>query len=407
MPSEPSNETVQPIGVDEYRARLARIQEGMAKRELDALLVTSEDNYRYITGFDSPTWYNLTRPRYCIVPSKGEPSVIVPSNNVEAIEETTWIKDIRSWVSPCPEDDGVTLTVDALKASAGTFNRVGAELGAQSRLTMPVGDFLRLRELLAPVEVVDGDWMLKEMRMVKSPAEVAHLRHISQIVSRAFEALPSAIRIGNTEKEVSMRLQEDLVRRGVEKIPYLVGVSGHGGYNCLHKTAGDRVLRAGDLMVFDTGCAHKGYHCDFNREYSFGPLSDTLRRLYEVVWLATEAGIRACRPGRTCADIWQAEADVIEREGEKTGLDFEMAKNGRMGHGIGLRMCEPPSIHPEDMTVLVPGMALTIEPGIAFVNEGESGPEKKVIVHEENLVVTEDGCELNSIRAPREMMTVG
>ena len=134
MLSDSSNKTITLISTDEYRNRLARIQEEMAKRELDALLVTSEDNYRYITGFDSPTWYNLTRPRYCIVPSKGEPLVIVPSNNVKAIEETTWIKDIRSWVSPCPEDDGVTLTGDALKACAGRFNRIGAELGAQSRL---------------------------------------------------------------------------------------------------------------------------------------------------------------------------------------------------------------------------------------------------------------------------------
>lgn len=391
---------------EEYEGRVGRIQEAMSKRRLDALLITSEDNYRYITGFDSPTWHNLTRPRYCIVPSVGDPLVIVPANNVEAIRDTTWMADIRSWVSPCPEDDGITLTVDALKTAVGKFNRIGAELGPQSRLTMPVGDFLRLKDMLAPIEIDDGDWMLREIRMVKSAAEVAHVRYVAQLVSHAFEALPARMGIGDTEDRVSKTLQADLLSRGVEKIPYLIGMSGAGGYDSLHKVPGQRVLAAGDVMVFDTGCTYKGYHCDFNREYAIGPLSDTLRRLYDIVWRATEAGIEAVRPGRRCADIWQAESDSLAADAEDAGVNFELKKSGRMGHGVGLRMCEPPSIRPDDETVLRPGMVLTIEPGIAFTHDGEHGPEPKCVVHEENLVVTEDGWDLLSIRAPREMMTV-
>ena len=77
-----------------------------------------------------------------------------------------------------------------------------------------------------------------------------------------------------------------------------------------------------------------------------------------------------------------------------------------MGHGVGLRMCEPPSIHPEDETVLEPGMILTIEPGISFSKAAGDGPEGKVMVHEENLVVTEDGAQLLSRRAPPAMPVV-
>jgi Xaa-Pro aminopeptidase len=401
MSLEASAESLPRFTTQEYRERVQRVQETMEAERLDALLITSEDNYRYLTGFNSPTWI-----RYCILPRVGDPVVIVPSNNTAIVAETSWVTDVRSWVSPCPADDGVSLVVDALKSHTGRFNRVGAELGPQSRLTMPVGDFLSIKDLMAPVAIVDGDWMLRKLRMIKSPAEVAHIRHIAQIVSHAFEALPANVGIGDTEWQVCETLQIDLLRRGAEKIPYLIGTSGQGGYTSLQLGPRHKPLIRGDVLVIDTGCSWNGYFCDFNREFSFGPPSDKIRRLYDIVWRATEAGIAAVRPGRRACDIWQAQADAIAAESETSGLDLEHAKAGRMGHSVGLRMCEPPSIHPGDETVLQPGMILTIEPGISFSKRGEDGPEGKIMVHEENLVVTEDGAELLSRRAPPQMPVV-
>ena len=384
MAVEESAESSPRITTEEYQERVRRVQERMDADRLDALLITSEDNYRYLTGFNSPTWVNLTRPRYCILPRIGEPCVIVPSNNLAIVAQTSWVTDVRSWVSPCPADDDVSLVIDALKSCAGHFKRVGAELEPQSRLTMPVGDFLRIKEQMAPVEIADGDWMLRKLRMIKSPDEVAHIRHIAQIVWAAFEALPGRAKIGDTERRVCEDLQVDLLRRGAEKIQYLVGTSGYGGYTSLQLGPGLKPLGQGDVLVVDTGCSWNGYFCDFNREFSFGPPSDRIRRLYDIVWRATEAGIAAVRPGQRACDIWQAQADAIAADSEKSGLDIEHAKAGRMGHGVGLRMCEPPSIHPEDETVLEPGMILTIEPGISFSKAAGDGPEGKVMVHEEN-----------------------
>ena len=406
MSHEGSAESLPKITTEEYKERVRRVQEAMDAERLDALLVTSEDNYRYLTGFNSPTWINLTRPRFCILPRVGEPCVIVPSNNLAIVAQTSWVTDVRSWVSPNPADDGVTLVVDALKSRPRKFNRIGAELGPQSRLTMPVGDFLRIKDEIAPIQVVDGDWMLRTLRMIKSPAEVAHIRHIAQIVSAAFEALPGRVKIGDTEWHVCEELQIDLLRRGAEKIQYLIGTSGHGGYMSIQLGPQHRPLDRGDVLVIDTGCSWHGYFCDFNREFSFGPPSDKLRRLYDIVWRATQAGIEAVRPGQRTCDIWQAQADAIAADSEKSGFDIEQVKAGRMGHSVGLRMCEPPSIHPEDETVLEAGMILTIEPGISFSKTAEDGPEGKVMVHEENLVVTEDGAELLSRRAPPEMLVV-
>lgn len=391
------------IRTEEYKKRVARVQAAMDERRLDAILITSEDNYRYLTGFNSPTWVNLTRPRFCIIPRDGTPFVIVPSNNTVIVEETSWIRDIRSWVSPNPADDGVTLVIDGLRSCGAEFGRIGAELGPQSRLTMPVGDFLRICEALRPTEFVDCNTLLQDMRQVKSLAEVEHIRRVTQAVSSAFEALPSRIHIGNTEHEVCRQLEAELLRGGVEKVAYLVGVSGYGGYSCIHLPPGDRILNEGDVMAIDIGCTYRGYFCDFDREFCFGESSDTVRKLYDLLWRATEAGIAAAKPGRRACDIWQAQADVVSGGAEATGIGVRHAKNGRMGHGLGLRLTEPPSIHPEDTTELVPGMVLTIEPAIAFPGSGPDEGKDKVMVHEENLVITRDGSELLTRRAPREM----
>ena len=396
-----------PISVDEHKARIATAQERMAEERLDALFITSEDNYRYLTGFNAPVWQNLTRPRYLVVPRAGAPILIIPTGNIVTVAATAaWIEDVRPWVAPNPEDDGVSLVVEALRECTGEFKRIGAELGPESRLTMPVGDFLRIRDAIAPVEIADGDWLVRQIRMIKSPAEVALMRHVCQLTSRAFEALPAMMAMGDSERAVAEKFQTEVLRNGGEKIVYLVCTSGRGGYPCINLGPSDHVLESGDVLVIDTGVSNEGYYCDFDRDYSFGQPSDAVQRAYDIVWRATEAGIAAARPGvRTC-DVWRAQAEVVA---EATGLPLDKRGfgAGRMGHGIGMRMCEPPSNSPDDETLLVPGMTLTIEPGTPFTIDGPDGAEQKLLVHEENVVVTEDDAELLTRRAPREMPVIG
>jgi Xaa-Pro aminopeptidase len=395
------------IAVAEYQARIARTQEDMAEERLDALLLTSEDNYRYLTGFDAPVWQNLTRPRYLVVPAAGPPILVVPAGNIVITERTTpWITDVRTWVAPDPVDDGVSLVVDALKAAAGPFGRIGAELGPESRLTMPVGDFLRIREGIAPAEVADGDAMLRRLRMVKSPAEIALMRYVSQLVSDAFEDLPDRLAVGDTERVAAARFQADVLAGGGEKIQYLVCTSGRNGYPCINLGPSDHALERGDVLIIDTGVSYAGYYCDFDRDYAFGPPCDEVRRAYDAVWRATEAGIAAAQPGATTTDVWRAQAEVIA-EANGVPLTKEGFGAGRFGHGVGLRMCEPPSNSPDDETVLTPNMTLTIEPGIPFTAHGRDGPERKILVHEENMVVTEDGADLLTRRAPPEIPVIG
>ena len=390
------------IGADEHRGRIATVQSRMQEMDLGALFITSEDNFRYLTGFCAPVWQNLTRPRYCVLPAAGDPILVLPSGNeVIAQKMAPWISDVRTWVAPNPADDGVSVAVDALVSSAGN-RRIGAELGRESRVTMPIGDFLRVRDGIAPREMVDADWMIRMLRMAKSPAEIELMRYVCQLVSGAFETLPSYVQAGDTEREVAAKFQAQVLENGGEKIPYLICTSGHGGYPCINLGPSDHVLESGDVLILDTGVSHEGYFCDFDRDYSFGPSSAEVNRVYDAVWRATEAGIAAAKPGNKTSDVWRAQAEVLaDAEGKQ--VDRTGFGAGRYGHGVGLRMCEPPSNSPVDDQLLVENMTLTIEPGLPFVVDGE----KKILVHEENVVVTPNGGELLTRRAPREMPVIG
>ena len=392
------------ITTDEYRERVHKLQELMAKSELDAIVLTSEDNYRYITGFHGPTWINLTRPRYCVVSRKGDPCIIIPANNSAIAEQTSWISDVRTWVAPCPEDDGISLLIEAIRPCLGKSNRIGMELGPESRLTMPVGDFLRLKEALGPVEIVDGFRPLHSLRMVKSPAETATIRRIAQIASRAFDELATELRLGDTEKAAGGKLRLELIKGGADTTPYVSGGSGKNGYTSVNLGLADRVLEAGDVLTIDTGSTIDGYFCDFNRGWAFGKPSDEVCRAYERVWQATEVGLEATRPGIPISDVWRAMARALASHDDQGG-GLRLGQ-GRFGHGVGLRMCEPPSLNERDDTTLKVGMVITLEPGMAFIAGTSKDAAPKIMVHEENVVITEDGCDLLTTRAPSELPVI-
>lgn len=373
----------------EFEQRTARAQEMMHAAELDALLLTTEPNFRYFTGFQSQFWESPTRPWFTIVPLTGKPIAVVPEIGRIGLVNT-WLDDVRTWPSPRPEDDGVTLLANTLASVAGRFGRVGALLGPESHLRMPVANFEALRQLLGKIEVVDASRLMTALRHVKSAEEIAKIHTMCQIASDGFENLPNLLRMGDSEHENTQRFRVDLIERGADNSPYLMASSGPGGYDNIIMGPTQRILSAGDIMVIDTGTTYDGYFCDFDRNFAFGHIDDESRRAYDVLYQATDAGIAASKPGATTSDVCNAMWAILEAGG---ALSNDV---GRMGHGLGMQLTEQPSITPTDGTVLLPGMVMTIEPAMTFA------PNRQM-VHEENIVITEDGAQLLTRRAPTEI----
>lgn len=382
-----------PIARTEYQDRVQRAQRLMRERGLAALLVTTEMNFRYFSGLHSQAWVMPTRPMFLVLPASRDPIAVIPTGSLVGMHQQSWIDDIRTWPAPRPQDDGVSLLRDALREVSGENGRIGAELGPETQIRMPLLDYLRVETAIAPRAFDDASALMFRLRMVKSPAEIVRIHQAAQIVSGGFEALPAQLRPGISERDACAALQIDLFRRGIEKIPYLVAASGRGGYETISSNPGGCLLEGGDVLIIDTGSTVDGYYCDFDRNFAFQRLDDPARHAYDLVYAATDAGIAAARPGQTASDVWYAMAASLGEDAVRG------AGVGRMGHGLGLALTEPPSIHPDDRTVLEPGMVITIEPGIAYEAEGA----RKVMVHEENLVVTDGAPTLLSHRAGTDM----
>ncbi|MGE4249613.1 MAG: M24 family metallopeptidase [Parvibaculaceae bacterium] len=375
----------------EFERRMARAQTIMDRHGFDALLVTSPPNVRYFTGFDTQFWESPTRPWFVVVPRDRDPIAVIPEIGGPEMA-LTWVRDIRTWPAPVPEDDGLSLLAATISGLSRKFGRIGAELGREMALRMPVVEFLRLRDGLSSA-IDDGAPCLWEIRMVKTPAEIDHIHHICQIASAAYEALPGRIAIGESAREVARKLRIDIARRGADATPFLPAIAGPGGVAQIVCGPHDRKIAEGDILFIDTGSTFDGYFCDFDRNYAVGKVADAAHRVHEALWLATEAGMAAAVPGARTDDVFRAMARIIEDAGA-------IGNNvGRLGHGLGLQLTEPPSHRPGDGTVIEENMVLTIEPGMEYA-------PGKMIVHEENIAVTKDGPRLLTRRAPRELPVI-
>ena len=146
--------------------------------------------------------------------------------------------------------------------------------------------------------------------------------------------------------------------------------------------------------MIDVGATVDGYFCDFDRNYAFSPLDSAAAAAHHTVWQATEAGIKAAHAGTKVSGLYRTMLRVLQ-EGGMLGNSA-----GRLGHGLGLQLTELPSHSEHDNAVLEPGMVITIEPGMEYA-------PGKMIVHEENVVITADGYpELLTERAPIDMWLV-
>ena len=386
---------IPPRGFDvcEFENRLLRAQRQMQADGIDALLLTTEPEVRYFSGFFTQFWESPTRPWFLVVPLAGKPIAVIPEIGLAGMA-STWIGDIRTWPAPRPADDGISLLCSVFAELPRRFCRLGVPMGHESHLRMPAGDFERLKQELTGFEIADVSLLIHRLRYVKSAAEIEKIAHICELTSDAFDDWPSSVSMGETEREICRRFRIDLLQRGADTSPYIISGSGPGGYDSIIMGPTDRVQTAGDVLIIDTGTTFDGYFCDFDRNIAFGHADDAVRRAYDVVYAATDAGFAAARPGATTSDVWAAMWGVLEAGG---ALGNSV---GRMGHGLGMQLTEWPSNTPEDGTVLEPGVVLTLEPGMEFA------PGKQM-VHEENIVITEDGAEWLSRRAPAELPVVG
>ena len=375
--------------VSEYENRLDNIQKLMHESGMDAILLTTQVDIEYYTGFKTQFFQSPTRPWYVLIPSNDKPKAIIPTIG-ESGMRGTWLDDIQTWTSPNPEDDGISLLLSTIRSLTTKHKCLGVPKSQESVLRMPLDDYENLVESLDGIEIKDANKILRQVRLIKSTAEIDKIRHICHLTSQGFKDLANLLKAGESEQENCKRFKQHLLSLGVDDTPYMVAGSGKDGYGSIIMGPGDKIIEEGDLFIVDTGSVFDSYFCDFDRNYAFGFICDEAKRAYHVVFDATDAGFNAAQVGNTTSDVYHAMNDVMQKGG---ALGNSV---GRLGHGLGLQLTEWPSNTATDNTILEPGVILTLEPGMEFL------PGKEM-VHEENIVITENGPEWLTKRAPEEL----
>ncbi len=371
----------------EFEKRTERAQHLMAAQGISALLLTTEPEIRYFSGFLTQFWQSPTRPWFLVVPKSGKPVAVIPEIGRQCMTRT-WITDIRTWDSPHPDDDGIGLLSETLQEATGGKGRIGLPMGRETHLRLPLSEYTKLKEALRGHDLADATNII--VSHIKSDLEIAKIKHICKIASDAFDALPGIVQTGMPASEIFRRFKIKMIECGADDVPYIAVGVGQGGYGDIISPPSDTPTEPGDILILDTGSVRDGYFCDFDRNFAFQHADDEAKRVNEVLYAATQAGIDAARPGASMRDLHHAMAHTMESAG------FALGDVGRMGHGLGMQMTEWPSIAPFDPAILKPGMVMTIEPGLTY-------GDGLTMVHEENILIQDGPPTMLSKRAAPDL----
>jgi len=375
----------------EFSARLVRAQALMAIAGLDALLLTTEPEVRYYTGFLTRFWESPTRPWFVVLPQSGAPIAVIPSIGAHLMAQS-WVRDIRTWAAPDYNDDGVTLLADTLREVVPGGGTIGVADQMESHLRMPLASLRALEAAIGTRRVIGDDTITRRLRLLKSDAEIAKITHAVEVADRAFDRVPEIARAGVALSQVFRDFQGLCLQEGADWVPYLAGAAGAGGYGDVISPATDVALVAGDVLMLDTGLVWDGYFCDFDRNFSVGAPTAAVADGHARLIAATEAAFAIARPGALICDLFRVMNEIVNPDGVAS-------QAGRLGHGLGMQLTEWPSIIAADRTGLQVGMVLTLEPGVTL-------PGGNILVHEENIVIEATGARFLSRPQRQEIRVI-
>jgi Xaa-Pro aminopeptidase len=346
-------------------ARVARLAAQLRERELDALVVASPLNLRYLTGFTGSNGLAL----------------------VKQDDEHGFFTDFRYTTQSSeqvPEPFAREIvTGSLLEAAARSLGAGGGRLGYDDASTT-VAERARLAGALASGwELVESAGAVERLRAVKDAQEVQRMRAAAQLADEALAAVLEGGLAGREERELAIELELRMRRLGAEapSFPSIVAAGAHAALP--HAEPRAEAIARDVLVTIDWGAKLDGYCSDCTRTYATGEgVSERAREVYELVLEAQQAGVAAVKAGPSGREVDAVARAVIEQAGE--GEHFGHG----LGHGVGMDVHEAPRLsRVESEQILQAGNAVTVEPGVYL--PGELG-----VRIEDLLIVTEQGHEV-------------
>jgi Xaa-Pro dipeptidase len=367
---QPMTQGLQPISLDERRARVRRAQELLGQEKLDALVVAPGTSLEYFSGV---RWSGGERLLAMVLTREGEPGWVAPAFEKARAQELIPFGEVRAWEE---DESPYALVASILRDRKAATGAIGMDEAT---------DFLfsdGIARALPGARIVSGTPVTAGCRMIKDAHELALMRRACEITVRAWRAVFASLAEGMTQSQVAEMCSAALDRQGLRG-GALVLFGPDAAFP--HGTSTPKPLRAGEVVLIDGGARLHGYASDITRTAVFGaPPTGRQRQVWDLVRRAQEAAFKAARPGVEAQSVDAAARRVIEEGGFGPGYKYF---THRVGHGIGMDGHEWTYLVKGNTTKLRPGMCFSDEPGVYI--PGEMG-----IRHEDIITITETGADV-------------
>ena len=344
------------------------------KTDCDAIIITSPENRRYFTGFNSSAGY--------LIITKKEAVFFTDSRYIEAA--TSKITTCKSLLLKRIDDT----IVPYLKE----LNIKNIYLETE-RLTVAELYSLKKSFGFCNVEAKEEvDEVINNLRAIKTDYEVECIKKAQKIAEDAFSHILTFIKEGVTEKEIALELDFYMLSHGAEAVSFeTIAVSGKNS-SMPHGVPSDKKIEKGDFITMDFGAMYNGYHSDMTRTVIVGEPSEKQKEVYETVLKAQKASLAVLKNGVTGFDADKVGRDIIDAKGYKENFGHGT------GHGVGVEIHESPNLSPFSKATLQKGNVVTVEPGIYIPNEFG-------VRIEDMALITEDGF-INLTNCEKELIVL-
>lgn len=357
------------------RHRLAALRAHMAESGIGRFYCTDLSNVKWLTGFQGVF---DDEPAHALYVSGSQAVIRTDSRYADAARRAA---------------HGTPWDVDASGGShaAWALERA-AEDGACGPLaledTMQLAQYRALEARIAAradaascARPVETSGFVRALRAVKDADEIRAMRAAQAVTDAAFEHIAGFMRIGMTEREVQLELEECMRRLGADDVAFSSIVASGANGAAPHSIPGSKRLEEGDMVVLDFGARKDGYCSDMTRTVCMGRASEAALRVFSAVRAANEAVEAMLAPGVTGAAAHALAEQVLADAG------FAGMMGHGLGHGVGVDIHELPNLSPRNEAPLVPGNVVTVEPGVYL--SGSLGCRL-----EDFGVITQDGFEV-------------
>ncbi len=343
------------------------------KNDYTAVLVSTPENRRYLTGFPSTDGY--------LVVTKSDAVFFTDSRYIEAASKA---------VTGCK----ASLLTRVSEEITDYLNKNNIKKVLCERI-ITISELELLKKALDGITVTPSKSLENKicaLREIKSKDEIKAIKKAQKIAEKAFEHILTFIKPGVTEREIGLELDFYMLSHGAEALSFeTIAVTGKKT-SMPHGVPDDTVVKLGDFVTMDYGAVVDGYHSDMTRTVAVGTPSAEQVKVYNIVLQAQKAALDKLCCGVSCKEADSAARNIIENAGYG-----EYFGHGT-GHGVGIEIHESPNLSPRSQSILKVNDVVTVEPGIYL-------PGKFGVRIEDMARIKKNGCE-NLTNAPKELIVI-